>query len=268
MSNFYQKYKLGLDYLKSSGLDLVVKQDFFIKTVLTYQEHSYFGETKENLARPYKLANNVLSKQFLDHYDLITKVDLARFLRVVSIILTNFTGPKDNDHFDTHIYRLQDLFLKPSYENEALVMEALLAYNEVLGKKTNLPREDYHAYARILNHLWYIFEPAEESLASDDSYDDWSYGEDMTESDDFDFAADFDQYANWAYKEILKDFTEEKFLKMIKDDMQLNSLQITLTLLKLSDLTKEQLLGLANDKNGRKKLIKKVNEWYKKEHPN
>ena len=50
MSNKYQKYKPGLDYLKNSGLDLVVEQDFIIKSVFTFKEHSYFGETKKDCA--------------------------------------------------------------------------------------------------------------------------------------------------------------------------------------------------------------------------
>lgn len=271
MSSKYQKYKPGLDYLKKNGLDLIVKQDFIIKSVITYQEHSYFGETKEDLPKPYKLAGNVISIDFMNHYDFITKVDLARFLRVVSIILTNFTGPKEEDHFNAHIWRLQDLCKAPSPENESLVMEALLAYDEVLGSKKNLLKEDYIAFARILNYLWYIFEPAEEAsgsndkLADDFEFDDYGYDDSVDE--EFDFAKDYEQYVGWVYKEIFRDLDDKKLLKQINDDTQRNTLMLSLKQCNLGEYTDKQLKDLVKKKKDREKLIKKVNDWYAKEYP-
>lgn len=266
MPNKYQKYKNSLSYLEKSGLDLVVKEDFIIKSAFTYKEHSYFGETKKNLPKPCKFGNHILSAKIMDHYDFITKVDLARFLRIVSIILTNFTGPKDDDHFDNHILRLQNLFKKQTPENETLVMEALLAYDEVLGTKKNLPKEDYLAFARILNNQWRIFEPKEKIQPSDDFLDDdWAY--DDYEDEEIDYTKRINDYADWAYKEIFKDFNDEKFLKMLDDDTQRNTLLISLKSLKLGDYTDEQLKQFAKKKKERSEIIKKINEWYVKKFP-
>ncbi|NHK32906.1 MAG: hypothetical protein FK730_16280 [Asgard group archaeon] len=252
--------------MKNSGLDLVVEQDFIIKSVFTFKEHSYFGETKKDLPKPSKFGNHVLSAKIMDHYDFITKVDLARFLRVVSIILTNFTGPKEDDHFDNHIRRLQDLFKKQTPENETLVMEALLAYDEVLGTKKNLPKEDYINFARILNNQWQIFESKEKIQPSDDFLeDDWAY--DDYEDEEIDHAKRISDYADWAYKELFKDFNDEKFLKMLNDDMQRNTLLISLKSQKLGDYTDEQIKQFAKKKKERVELIKKINDWYVKKFP-
>ena len=104
MTDRTKKYKLGLEYLKKSGFDLPVIPTF---ARLVYKEHSYFDEKKQNLPKPYKIAGNVLSADFMNHYSIITKVDLARYLRIVAIILAHFQGPKDNDHLDFHIFALQ-----------------------------------------------------------------------------------------------------------------------------------------------------------------
>jgi hypothetical protein len=267
MADKYQKYKPGLDYLKKSGLDLVVEQDFVIKSIFTFKEHTYFGETKENLPKPYKVSNNVLSTKFMEHYDFITKVDLARFLRVVSVILTKFTGPKENDHFDNHIYRLQDLFKKQSPENEALVMEALQAYNEVLGSKKSFPKEDYISFARILDHLWNIFKPKIGKDTADELYSDY-YDYDDYEEEEYDPAARLADTMDWVYKELFKDFKDAKLLKMIKDDTQRNTLMLALKQKKLGDFTDDQLKQLINKKKDREELIKKINKWYTKKYPN
>jgi hypothetical protein len=265
------RYKIGLNYLKNSDFNIKVKSDFMI---LNFQKHSYFGEKKENLAIPYQLAGNKLSAEFMKHYDIITKVDLARYLRICAVILTSFQGPNENDHLDFHIFALQQTHGKSTPENEEAIMKAMLEYDKEFGKKKKLPKEDYIAFARILNYFWKIFEPPKGMEPIDPIVDDvdaqWDAliaGDPIAPEGEFDFAQDFDTYVDWVYQEIFRDFNDEKLQKQLNDDIQRNTLMLSLKQCNLGDYTDKQLKDLIKNKKEREILIKKINEWYAQAFP-
>ncbi|NHJ46295.1 MAG: hypothetical protein FK733_00775 [Asgard group archaeon] len=255
--------------MKKNGFDIVVKSDFLI---LTFKEHSYFDEEKIDLPKPFKSGGFTLSAKFMNHFKIKTMVDLARYIRIISVILTYFKGPKTNDHLDFHIFALQQTIGKPRPNNEEEVMKALLIYNDVFGSKMNLPKEDYLTFARILNQLYKIYDPPkgqEPIVATTDTFDDdWDdFGYEDESEEEYDAAKKFDTYVNWVYKDLFKDFNDEKLLVMLKDDMQRNTLMLSLKQNNLGEYSDDQLKDLIKNKKDRDKLIKKVNEWYVKAFP-
>ena len=98
-----KKYKPGIDYLKSTGLDLLLVTQF-IRTVM--QPGSLYESESEILAKPFTTSKGSMSIEFMERYSISTEVDLERLVRMASIILTNFTGPDEEESPKKHFQRL------------------------------------------------------------------------------------------------------------------------------------------------------------------
>ena len=71
-----------------------------------------FYENKKELPRPYKIDYPdgrvfQLDSRFMDVFKIKRESDLMRVIRNCSIILTNFTGPLEQDKFGVHLERLK-----------------------------------------------------------------------------------------------------------------------------------------------------------------
>ena len=115
MSDLTKKYKIGLEYLRKTGFDHIVRElGAFGVEVYKYKPHSRFDSEKKDLPNPCQFRDFVLTKKLMDHYQIKTKVDIARYLRIISIILSNFSLPDEYDNFDIHRRQVKNqLFEKP-----------------------------------------------------------------------------------------------------------------------------------------------------------
>lgn len=232
-----EKYKAGLTSLATFGLDLIVISKGI---VFTYKEHSYFDEEKKNLPIPCKFGENLLSEAFMEQYHIITKVDIARLLRIISIILTNFKGSKEKDSFDIHIENLQNFFQFQLPFDESIMAEVLGAYDEAFGIKNIILLGEYIAFARVLNLLYYIFKKVRKI-------------EDSTSDEDFD--------EMFAYRFFFKDFTKEKMRKMFKNEEQIKTIRYTLEKFKLTNYEEHQLERYVNNPSKFDEFFQILKEW-------
>ncbi|NHJ49608.1 MAG: hypothetical protein FK733_17595 [Asgard group archaeon] len=162
-----KKYLHGLTYLASKGFELTLKED---GKILNSKDHhkeiqSILGGPQGPLPKPYKSEWSTLSKDFMEHYKIETIVDIAKLMRIVSIILTNCTGEKDL--FNNHHKRLIKFFDYQFGFNPSIVMDALIAYDEVYSTRKSFPKSEYIDFAVTLDYLFYLFKP-EDSLHDHD----------------------------------------------------------------------------------------------------
>lgn len=249
-----EKYSRGLSYLFATGLDHVVISNGIIgKIKETYKEHTYFGEVKKDLPNPYKIGEYTLLRVFMDLYRIRTEVDLARHLRAISIISTNFIGPKEDVHLDFHIERLRKFLehiLTISKKKEA-IMIALIAYEESTEKRayfsTLLTEVHYKNLARILNsqyNLYNIPKPIKEN--EEISID-----------------------VKKSYKIIFSNFNDNKLIDMLKDDRRRSVLFNFLKRYNIYDPQSDKILHQYVSKTATDwaELLRKIKEWYEKEFP-
>ena len=169
----YKKYKHGLNYLARYGFEFTIYLD---GKALNTKDHKAdiqfsFGGPQKDLPMPVVFGGSTLLKPFMTHYKIITTVDIAKLMRAVSIILTNFKGPIKDDHFHNHRDRLQQFFFNQEPFDESIVMEALVVYDYMFGKPISLPKSNYIAFARTLNYFFNLFKP--EDPIDDYFFDDY-----------------------------------------------------------------------------------------------
>ncbi|GAI83039.1 unnamed protein product [marine sediment metagenome] len=292
MSNLAKKYKVGLEYLKKTGFDhIVIEVGVFGTEVYKYKPHSRFDNEKKDLPNPCQFRDFVLTKKLMDHYKIKTKVDIARYLRIISIILTNFSLPDEYDYFEIHRKRLRVHLQKETFkekQNKRLaVREALSAYDEAFSSSITLPLKDYEDFTEILNLFYSIYVAVKEieltkrekearveankkgidlmiveSVGSKgDLFGDW----DDYDDDDAGTTEYKEPDIMWAYEGLYKDYTEEKLIASLKNNIKLNTLLDSLnSVMNIPGYSIGKLKELLNNESERKKLVKKIREWHKK----
>ena len=69
----------------------------------------------------------------------------------------------------------------------------------------------------------------------------------------------------WAYEGLYKDYTEEKLIASLKNNIKLNTLLDSLnSVMNIPGYSIGKLKELLNNESERKKLVKKIREWHKK----
>ncbi|MHA1641554.1 MAG: hypothetical protein ACTSUX_08820 [Promethearchaeota archaeon] len=255
LSKNHQKYLQGLEYLKKTGFDLTIVDDSspILPTTYKYKEHSYFDNDKRDIKAPYIFNNHLLTKEFLEHYDIKTDVDIARYLRIISIILTGFVGPEDVDDFKLHKERLRRFFSKEPSLKRTSIKDALQAYDEYFLKMKKISDENYINFGEILNDIYQIYEsidffPGDSSIHLDSSS--WE-----------------DEYLSWLKTpEDLKYFQNIDDNKLIEILSDIKQRAIFLEKLNSHDIgfyEDRELKELVSEKGEREKLLNKIQDWIK-----
>ncbi|NPE06835.1 MAG: hypothetical protein GNW80_01015 [Asgard group archaeon] len=281
MSDLTKKYKIGLEYLRKTGFDHIVRElGAFGVEVYKYKPHSRFDSEKKDLPNPCQFRDFVLTKKLMDHYQIKTKVDIARYLRIISIILSNFSLPDEYDNFDIHRRELRRYFHNNNYQSiaskKSAIREALMAYNEAFSSRISIPESDYNGLADVLNLFYNIYDTLpdieikkektitgdEDDLFGDyddfyDDYDSESEGESSYEEPDI----------MWAYDGLYKDFTDEKLIERLKDDRQRGTLRVSLPTMEIKEYSDTVLKKLLKNETERKKLLQKIQNWHSKTFP-
>ena len=84
-------------------------------------------------------------------------MDLQRIIRNSSIILTNFSGSKDEDAFGIHLERLQKWETNNKSKKQQEFIGSLMMLENLQGSKDLLPTEHYTEAATILGHLFNLW---------------------------------------------------------------------------------------------------------------
>ena len=274
MSAITKKYKIGLDYLRKTGFDHIIREQGIIGVeVYRFKPHSRFDSEKSDLPNPCQFGEIVLTKKIMDHYQIKTKVDIARYLRIISIILTNFSLPPEYDNFDIHRRELrrhfQDDYYKNDHRKRSAIREALVAYDEAFSSPGIIPVWDYDSFADLLNRFYNIYEPLpkvkikEKPIAAeDDLFDDYGFDDEYEEEGTTEYK---EPDIMWAYEGLYKDYTEEKLIASLKNNIKLNTLLDSLnSVMKISGYSIGKLKELLNNESERKKLVQKIRKWHKK----
>ncbi len=284
MSAITKKYKVGLDYLRKTGFDHIVRDlGPFGEEVYKYKPHSRFDSEKADLPNPCQFGEIVLTKKMMDHYQIKTKVDIARYLRIISIILTHFSHSPEYDNFEIHRRELrrhfQDDYYKTDLLKRAAVREALVAYDEAFSSPGIIPVWDYDSFADLLNSFYNIFEPIIEPKSDflpkqkytpkpdneGDLFGDYDDYDDFYDDNDVGTTEYKEPDIMWAYEGLYKDYTEEKLIASLKNNIKLNTLLDSLnSVMNIPGYSIGKLKELLNNESERKKLVKKIREWHKK----
>ena len=274
MSAITKKYKIGLEYLRKTGFDHIIREQGIIGVeVYRFKPHSRFDSEKSDLPNPCQFGEIVLTKKIMDHYQIKTKVDIARYLRIISIILTHFSLPPEYDNFDIHRRELRRHFQDDYYKTDLLkrsaIREALVAYDEAFSSPGIIPVWDYDSFADLLNRFYNIYEPLpkvkikEKPIAAeDDLFDDYGFDDEYEEEGTTEYK---EPDIMWAYEGLYKDYTEEKLIASLKNNIKLNTLLDSLnSVMKISGYSIGKLKELLNNESERKKLVQKIRKWHKK----
>ncbi len=159
------RFKQELNYLSITGSDVVLDYPIPIhgKRRVKYKENSFFPENKTCLQIPFKVGDTFVSRALTDLYNIQTEVDLARYLRIISIIVTNFTGSEEKDHLRNHTNRLIAALknFPSSLGKEKAMITSLLVYEQSLGKRlyfhSILEKRDYTSFVQVLNSLYHLY---------------------------------------------------------------------------------------------------------------
>jgi len=172
-------YEKGIGYLKETGTNMILqlpalKLDSKGKAVLDAQGKPQFDPKgkpkcisvgpgfvffadKPELSRPYKVdypdgRSFQLSSEFMDFFKIKRESDLMRILRNCSIILTNFTGPIEQDTFGTHVDRLRSWIGKGNWKKGVDGLLTALPIIEILmgSKKQQFDTKEYGDAAIVL----------------------------------------------------------------------------------------------------------------------
>lgn len=148
-----ERYKVGIEYLKSTGFDLYM---FEVFASVVFKPGSFFEDSSEILPQPYKHKAGTVSLEFMKRYNVTTEVDLHRMARICSIILTNFNGPKDQDDPKNHRERLRNRFSTESNKEECEVhmVQAFLILDRIMGLEKALPIQDLYEVVRVLGSVF------------------------------------------------------------------------------------------------------------------
>ena len=241
----------GLLYLDKTGTDIDIL-DITERKRVTYKRHGLFKWGDNMLPKPYIDGDNVISREFMINYDLVTKVDLARYIRIISIILSEFTGPKEADHLESHVLRLKVMLKKErnQREQERAMRVCLLAYEQHLGKRSDFhhlfKEQDYINFIRVLNSRYDLYEVYKPSTISknDIKIDPLKIG----------------------WLEQYKELTDEEFISILNRDIQRENLFNFLKRYNIYLVKSEKdLKSLINNDDERAILLKKILDYCKKE---
>lgn len=241
------KFKQELNYLLRTGFDVVLDYPIPIygKRRVKYKANSFFPENKAYLPIPFRSGDISLSRSLMEFYKIETEVDLARYLRIISIIVTNFTGPEEKDHLRNHTNRLKATFEYglPTQTKENAMITSLLVYEQALGRRSSLQgilkESDYLSFVRVLNSIYHLYKvyKAVEPKSFDERKKDWAIS-------------------------TLRDMHDKRLLEMLK-----NSKQRALVFKRLKEnniydiASEEKLLQLVELPEKRKELVQIINSW-------
>ena len=233
-------YHSALAYLKKTGFDF--KRDTSGEIVVTMFpiDKNLFTSTNPDdwlLPIPYKVDNDVISETFMEVLELRKEIDLRRYLRVISIILNQFSGPEKDDTMANHVSSLRGHFRfnNRGYQEEAII-RALHVSEQFTRKRAEchktLVKKDYIAFARILNTLFLLYNSYQKK------------GLTIT---------------------FLKDI-HKKLLKYLENPQTRTMLFDRLSYYNIIDINSEdELVQIANSLTERVKLIKKIRDWVTKQ---
>ncbi len=141
MPTYADEYAEGIAYLQETGLDLYIPNPI---GGMVFKPGSYFEDVeKENVPKPAKIGQGRLSIVFMDRFNISTTVDLSRMVRAVSIILTSFTGPREQDSPRNHQARLKEFIHADLDKCKREVFSAFLGIEKVLGLGDVISHRDY-----------------------------------------------------------------------------------------------------------------------------
>jgi len=141
MPTFADEYAEGIAYLQKTSLDLYMPNPL---GGFVFKPGSYFEDAdKENVPKPAKIGLGRLSVGFMDRFNISTSVDLSRIVRAVSIILTNFTGPRDQDSPRNHQNRLKEFIRGDLDKCKKEVVRAFFGIEKILGLGDVIDYRDY-----------------------------------------------------------------------------------------------------------------------------
>ncbi|MFW9919607.1 MAG: hypothetical protein ACFFED_08410 [Candidatus Thorarchaeota archaeon] len=141
MSTYEKTYAEGIAYLQRMSLDLYMPTPF---GGMTFKPGSFFEDTeKEKVPKPAKIGQGLLSSRFMDRFNISTEVDLNRMVRAVSIILTNFSGPRDQDSPRIHQNRLKAFIAGDQSKCKVEVVQAFFCIEKILNLEGLLSLDDY-----------------------------------------------------------------------------------------------------------------------------
>ena len=164
MSDPWKEYKKGVKYLKKHGLWLMIKLPHGGKFEWIQAKPGFAikDKAKETLPRPVTLKASggktyKISKEFMDKFQLVTELDLQRIIRNTSILLTNFSGPKDNDIIENHLKRLQNWKADNAKQKIQDFMIALVMLESLHGSKEPLPNNHYAEATTVIGYLFKLW---------------------------------------------------------------------------------------------------------------
>jgi len=157
----WKKYEIGMGYLEKYGIALIFWSENGEKQI--FKTGAAFKDLEaETLARPYKIqlkdgSTVEFSEEFMDRFDISTKLDLQRLMRICSILLTDFSGPEIEDNPKNHLERLRKKLKKYVRSEDARIVQALYGYEAMMGYKKQIFLDDYNQAANLLNALYKIW---------------------------------------------------------------------------------------------------------------
>ncbi|MHA1354447.1 MAG: hypothetical protein ACTSR1_04650, partial [Candidatus Heimdallarchaeota archaeon] len=98
-----------------------------------------------------------ISKEFMERYKLISELDLQRIIRNCSIILTNFSGKKDEDVTKNHLECLQQWKMDDKKVKQQEFIGALIMLENLHNSKDLLPNNHYTEAATILGYMFKLW---------------------------------------------------------------------------------------------------------------
>ncbi|HUT81906.1 MAG TPA: hypothetical protein VMZ29_11940 [Candidatus Bathyarchaeia archaeon] len=158
----WKKFELGMSYLEKHGLGLIYWTQDGEK--LVFKSGAAFKSLEEEtLSKPYKIKltedNKIveLTEEFMNRFEISTKLDLQRLMRICSILLTDFSGPIEEDTPKNHLERLKNRLKKyVKNENEQLI-QGFLGFEAIMGYKEQIALEDYNQAAKLMNGLYKLW---------------------------------------------------------------------------------------------------------------
>jgi len=164
MSNPWKEYKKGVNYLKKNGLMVFIKMPPGGKTEWLQASPGLImqDKVKETLQVPMAMnasAGKVfqISKEFMERFKLITELDLHRIIRNCSIILTNFSGPRNEDIVSNHLDRLQKWKAEDKKLKQTEFVGSLIMLENLHESKDLLPNNHYKEAATIIGYMFKLW---------------------------------------------------------------------------------------------------------------
>ncbi len=169
-----KRFKIGLEYLMRTGLNLYVQSSF---GRLSFAPGSFYeNREKETLPTPYSVheigePTFTLNDEFRKRFQLITEVDLQRLVRVCAILITDFNGPESDDTPDVLFKRLRTFMKEKSNRTGWEIRLALMTLDDTILRNRLLKNDsEYYFLARLLNvnyKLWVERKPFENYTVDD-----------------------------------------------------------------------------------------------------